>query len=79
MSKDEFIEEINKININLDNIALDKLEKYYNLLIQENAKYNLTRIIEKKDVYLKHFYDSLTINKIADLTNNLSLCDLDYL
>ena len=37
---------------------------------------NLTRITEKEDVYLKHFYDSLTLVKVIDLTKNLTLCDV---
>ena len=37
---------------------------------------NLTGITEKKDFYLKHFYDSLTINKIIDLNNIETLCDI---
>lgn len=30
----------------------------------------------KNEVYLKHFYDSLTITKVCDLTGNLTLCDV---
>ena len=37
---------------------------------------NLTRIIEKEDVYLKHFYDSLTLSKVIDLNQDLTLCDV---
>lgn len=75
MNREEFIKELEKININLNNQILLNLEKYYNILKEENEKYNLTRIIEKEDVYLKHFYDCLTITKIIDITNQ-SICDL---
>ena len=75
MNKERFIEEINKIGISLDNNILSKLGDYYQILKEENAKYNLTRIIEESDVYLKHFYDSLTITKIIEI-NNQSICDL---
>ena len=37
---------------------------------------NLTGITEKKDVYLKHFYDSITISKIIDLNEYSTLCDI---
>ena len=37
---------------------------------------NLTRITEKEDVYLKHFYDSLTLSKVIDLKQDLTLCDV---
>ena len=37
---------------------------------------NLTSIIDEETVYLKHFYDSLTLAKIIDLNNYESLCDI---
>ena len=76
MNIDNFIEETKKLGINLTDKQLSQLEKYYNLLIEWNNKINLTRIVEKEDVYLKHFYDSLTISKIIDLNNSGSLCDI---
>lgn len=75
MNKEIFIKELTKLNINLTDEQLNNLEKYYQILVTENAKYNLTAITEKEDVYLKHFYDSLTITKIIDLTTQ-SLCDI---
>lgn len=75
MNKEEFIKETKKIGIELNNQILKDLEAYYNILKEENTKYNLTRIISQEDVYLKHFYDSLTITKIVDI-NNQSICDL---
>lgn len=75
MNKERFIEEINKLGIILCKDALYKLEKYNQVLKEENLKYNLTRIIEESDVYLKHFYDSLTIVKIIEI-NNQSICDI---
>lgn len=76
MNKEKFIEEINKLGINLSNKQLDQLEKYYQLLTEWNKKINLTRIIEHDEVYLKHYYDSLTLIKIVDLTKELTLCDI---
>lgn len=75
MNREEFIIETKKLDIELDDQILKDLEDYYNILKEENQKYNLTRIIEKDDVYLKHFYDSLTITKIVDI-NTQSICDL---
>ena len=76
MNLELFIIEVNKLGINLTNNQLAQLEKYYNLLIEWNNKINLTRITEKEDVYLKHFYDSLTLIKVIDLTKDLTLCDV---
>ena len=75
MNKETFIKELKKMNITLTDEQLDQLEKYYEILVIENEKYNLTAITRKEDVYLKHFYDSLTLTKIIDL-NNQSLCDI---
>ena len=75
MNKETFIKELKKMNITLTAKQLDQLEKYYEILVIENEKYNLTAITRKEDVYLKHFYDSLTLTKIIDL-NNQSLWDI---
>ena len=75
MNKEEFINEVNKFGLETTNDIISKLDKYYQILKEENAKYNLTRIIEEKDVYLKHFYDSLTILKIIEI-NNQKICDI---
>lgn len=76
MNKEQFIEELEKIGIYPSEIQLKQLDLFYKLLIEWNAKMNLTRIIEEKDVYLKHFYDSLTIAKAIDLTKEKTLCDV---
>lgn len=76
MNQELFIEKTNQLGIQLNNEQLNQLEKFYNLLIEWNQKMNLTRITEKEDVYLKHFYDSLTIVKEIDLSKELSLCDV---
>ncbi len=76
MNKEQFIEECNKININLTNEQLNKLENFYIFMTEYNKKTNLTRITDEKEVYLKHFYDSLTINKVINLKNYVSLCDV---
>ena len=65
MNREEFVEELEKLGITLTTEQEIKLEKFYNLLIEWNQKINLTRILEKEDVYLKHFYDSLTIKKVV--------------
>lgn len=75
MNKEQFIKETKLLGIELNDKILSMLEDYYNILKEENRKYNLTRIIEKEDVYLKHFYDCLTITKIIDM-NRESICDL---
>ena len=76
MDKEEFIFELKKLNIMLSSKQQEQLDRYYHLLVEWNQKINLTRIIEEKDVYLKHFYDSLTLVKIIDLNKELKICDI---
>ena len=54
----------------------DKFYKYYNFLIQENEKYNLTNITNEKEVFIKHFYDSIQLDKAIDMNSVVSLCDV---
>ena len=75
MNKEEFIRRILDLNIKFTDKKLIQLEKYYKILIEENKKYNLTSITEEEEVYLKHFYDSITIIKACKLENQ-SLCDI---
>ncbi len=76
MTKEEFTFELEKLGINLTSNQIQKLDKFYNLLITWNEKINLTTITLEKDVYLKHFYDSLTLYKAIDLTKNLEVLDV---
>ncbi len=62
-------------NVNLTPLVKEQLNNYYQLLVQENEKYNLTRIIDETDFYHKHILDSLLFTnefnldeqKVADL------------
>ena len=76
MNKELFVSHLNELNVEVTEEKLNKLEKFYELLIDWNNKINLTRIVEKEEVYLKHFYDSLTIVKEVDLNKVETLCDV---
>lgn len=76
MTLDLFIKELKKLGIEIDSKKIIMLERYYELLVKWNEITNLTRIVEKKDVYLKHFYDSLTIVKVIDLNSFETVCDV---
>lgn len=76
MNKEEFINNLKELNIYLTEKQYVQLNKFYELLIEWNNKINLTRITEKEEVYLKHFYDSLTITKVIDLNEVNTLCDV---
>jgi 16S rRNA (guanine527-N7)-methyltransferase len=76
MNEKEFINELNKLGIKINNNQLNQLNRYYELLMEKNKVMNLTNIVEKDSVYLKHFYDSLTLATICDLNSITSLCDI---
>ena len=63
MNKEEFISELEKINITLTGEQLEKLEIYKDFLMEYNTHTNLTTIKEENGIYLKHFYDSLTMSE----------------
>ena len=76
MNNNEFIEKIKSLGINPTDKQLADLETYYDMLIEWNNKINLTRIIDKEDAYLKHFYDSLTVVRIQNLEEVNTICDI---
>lgn len=55
---------------------MDKFAIYYQFLISENEKYNLTSITDEQEVYIKHFEDSLSIEKALDISSIESICDV---
>lgn len=76
MTIEEFIKEVEKLGLKVTNKELSQLDIIYNTLIDTNKTMNLTRITDKEDVYLKHFYDSLTLAKFYDLNKAQTLCDI---
>lgn len=60
---EELKSQAKQINIELTEEQVEKYYKYMNLLLEWNEKINLTAIIEPKEIILKHFIDSLTIEK----------------
>ena len=53
MSKEEFIIKVKELGLVLTDKELHSFDRYYQILKEENSKYNLTRIIEEEEVYLK--------------------------
>ena len=76
MNKEEFKNKVEELGIKITDEMLNKLNKYFDLLVTWNKKFNLTRITEENEVYLKHFYDSLAIQKAINLYNYNNLVDV---
>ncbi|CUW18537.1 16S rRNA (guanine(527)-N(7))-methyltransferase RsmG [Leuconostoc gelidum subsp. gasicomitatum] len=62
MTVEEFILAVKNAGITLTKHQIQQFEDYFDMLIATNEHVNLTAITEKNDVYLKHFYDSLTVS-----------------
>ena len=75
MNLEEFIINVKKLGIDLNQTQIDQFNKYYELLIEYNKVMNLTGITEYEAVLEKHFYDSLTMCNKVDL-NNSTLVDI---
>ncbi len=57
------------LDLKINQKQYDQLNKYYQLLWQENQKFNLTSIVDEDQVFEKHFFDSLSTIKTFDLKN----------
>jgi 16S rRNA (guanine527-N7)-methyltransferase len=62
------------VTLSLDQSS--QFDRYYEELIQWNDKVNLTAITDRGEVYLKHFYDSLTVYSAVDLLKCQSVVDV---
>ena len=76
MNKKLFLKEVEHLGIFLTEKQINDLDTYYKLLVSYNEFVNLTAITKEEDVYLKHFYDSLTLFKGINLKENLKICDI---
>lgn len=60
----------------LDEVALKRLEKYADLLVEWNEKINLTAIVDPEGIAVKHFLDCLMIFKYVDMPKGASVIDI---
>ena len=58
--RDILIKGTNELSLTIDEVQLDKLEKYAQLLKEWNEKINLTAITDDEGIATKHFLDSMT-------------------
>lgn len=60
----------------LDDVKIEKFQKYYELLVEWNEKINLTAITEKNEVATKHFLDSVLICESGKFTSGAKVIDV---
>lgn len=66
-----FLNNLKSLDIELTKERKEKFFKYMEMLIEWNKKINLTAIIEKEEIIIKHFIDSLTILKYIEKNKTL--------
>lgn len=76
MNPQQFIDALKGHGIELTEEQISQFDKYYEMLIHWNEKINLTAVTDKEEVYLKHFYDSLTPLFYTDIPEGTRLCDV---
>lgn len=76
MTPEEFRQALAEKQIHLSDHQMEQFATYFKTLVEWNEKMNLTAITDENEVYLKHFYDSLTLAFEVDFTEKLSLCDV---
>lgn len=67
---------LREFDMTLDEVAFDRFCRYYELLIEWNEKMNLTALTEPRDVAVKHFIDSLTLLRYAQIPQRASMIDV---
>lgn len=77
MNPSEFQQALKLKGIDLTDHQMKQFDDYFKMLIDYNQRVNLTTITDQNEVYLKHFYDSITpIFYVEELKNLVSLVDV---
>lgn len=74
--KNIFQQLLTQWNISLQQEQIDQFIKYYEMLVEWNQVMNLTAITEYEEVLKKHFIDSLSLIKVAELESEYKILDL---
>lgn len=76
MNIEQFTAALEEKGITLSPVQLEQFKTYFRMLVEWNEKMNLTSITEKEEVYLKHFYDSISAAFFIDFHKLTTICDI---
>ncbi|WP_209125217.1 16S rRNA (guanine(527)-N(7))-methyltransferase RsmG [Alkalihalobacillus sp. BA299] len=76
MSKEQFQRMVEEKGISLSPTQLEQFNIYYQTLVEWNEKMNLTAITEENEVYLKHFFDSISAAFYYDFSKPSKIIDV---
>lgn len=71
-----FQEQLEERGIRVSEAMLEQFETYYQRLIEWNERMNLTGITEREQVYIKHFYDAVSLAFFVDMNEINTLADI---
>ncbi len=74
--QDIFMEKLKYLSVELNEKQVEQFHKYYGILVKWNEFMNLTAITEYEEVVEKHFIDSLTIEKVVDISKICTVIDV---
>ncbi len=74
--QEQFVSMLQEKGLTLTERQLEQFESYYRELVEWNEKMNLTAITDREQVYLKHFYDSLTLSFHVALQDVETMADI---
>ena len=69
MNPEQFKSSLAEAGIQLNDQQMAQFNRYFELLVEWNEKINLTAITALEEVYLKHFYDSLTVAMHVEMSD----------
>lgn len=73
---EQFLQLLQRKGIELTAEQLSQFEQYYQELVAWNEKMNLTGITERDQVYMKHFYDSISLAFYVNMNNITNIADI---
>ncbi|WP_414045392.1 16S rRNA (guanine(527)-N(7))-methyltransferase RsmG [Macrococcus equi] len=76
MNETQFVQKLEEKGFTVTDQQRKQFAIYYETLVEWNKLMNLTAVTEKEDVYLKHFFDSITPSFYYDFTKVTSICDV---
>ncbi|TFJ92289.1 16S rRNA (guanine(527)-N(7))-methyltransferase RsmG [Lentibacillus salicampi] len=76
MKPEQFVDGLHEQGIKLSERQKEQFADYFRTLVAWNEKINLTALTDVEDVYLKHFYDSISAAFYHDFTGDVRICDV---
>lgn len=68
--------EAERTGVLLDDTALERFDRYAEMIVETNKKLNLTAITEPTEILYKHFVDSLSLLSVVDFPAGASVIDV---